>query len=173
MRRSRSQRVVLFLDCCYGGAFERGVAPRAAGLVDVADQFQTRDDDLAGGRGRVVITASNAMEFAFEGTDLAEMIRAQPSIFTGALVQGLTTGEADRDQDGMVSLSELYDYIFDRVRAESPNQTPGKWEYGLQGELILAKNPQRVVVAAPIPMTWWRSSITRSRPRARAASTFS
>lgn len=151
MRRSRSQRVVLFLDCCYGGAFERGMAPRAAGMVDLSDQFQQRDIDPAGGKGRVVITASNAMEFAFEGTDLADMIEARPSVFTGALVQGLTTGEADRDQDGQVSLAELYDYIFDRVRADLPNQTPGKWEFGLQGELYLAKNPQRVIVPAPIP----------------------
>jgi uncharacterized caspase-like protein len=151
MRRSRSQRVVLLLDCCYGGAFERGMVPRAAGVVDVADQFQQRDAELGGGRGRVVITASNAMEFAFEGTDLADTIASQPSIFTGALVEGLTTGEADRDQDGMVSLGELYDYVFERVRRESPNQTPGKWEFGLQGELVLAKNPQRVVVPAPLP----------------------
>jgi hypothetical protein len=151
MRRSRAQRVVLFLDCCYGGAFERGMVPRAGGVVDVADQFSPREEELGGGRGRVVITASNAMEFAFEGTDLADSIATQPSIFTGALVEGLTSGEADRDQDGMVSLGELYDYVFERVRKESPNQTPGKWEFGLQGELILAKNPQRVVVPAPVP----------------------
>jgi hypothetical protein len=151
MRRSRANRIVLFLDCCYGGAFERGMAPRAAGVVDVADQFQQREAELSSGRGRVVITASNAMEFAFEGTDLADAVAQQPSIFTGALVEGLTTGAADRDQDGMVSLAELYDYVFERVRQESPNQTPGKWEFGLQGDLILAKNPQRVVVAAPVP----------------------
>jgi Caspase domain len=151
MRRSRAQRVVLFLDCCYGGAFERGMVPRAAGVVDVADQFQQREQELGGGRGRVVITASNAMEFAFEGTDLADTIESQPSIFTGALVDGLASGEADRDQDGVVSLGELYDYVFERVRRQSPNQTPGKWEFGLQGELILAKNPQRVIVPAPVP----------------------
>jgi caspase domain-containing protein len=151
MRRSRAQRVVLFLDCCYGGAFERGVVPRAGGVIDLADQFQQREDELGGGRGRVVITASNAMEFAFEGADLADSIATQPSMFTGALVEGLTSGEADRDQDGMVSLGELYDYVFDRVRQESPNQTPGKWEFGLQGDLVLAKNPQRVVIAAPVP----------------------
>src|SRR3954469_24926526 len=29
MQRSRAQRVVLLLDCCYGGAFERGVLARA------------------------------------------------------------------------------------------------------------------------------------------------
>jgi hypothetical protein len=151
MRRSRAQRVVLFLDCCYGGAFERGMMPRAAGVVDVADQFQQQEQELSGGRGRVVITASNAMEFAFEGADLADTIATEPSVFTGALVEGLTTGAADRDQDGLVSLGELYDYVFERVRLGSPNQTPGKWEFGLQGDLVLAKNPQRVIVPAPLP----------------------
>jgi hypothetical protein len=151
MRRSRAQRAVLFLDCCFGGAFERGVVPRAGGVIDVADQFHLQDAEPDGGRGRAVITASNAMEFAFEGTDLANSVASQPSIFTGALVEGLTTGAADRDQDGMVSLSELYDYVFDRVREATPNQTPGKWEFGLQGDLVLAKNPQRVVVPAPLP----------------------
>ena len=48
MRRSRAQRVVLFLDCCYGGAFERGMVPRAGGVVDLADQFQQREAELAG-----------------------------------------------------------------------------------------------------------------------------
>jgi hypothetical protein len=151
MRRSRAQRVVLFLDCCYGGAFERGMIPRAAGTVDVADQFQQQDQELGGGRGRVVITASNAMEFAFEGTDLADSASTRPSVFTGAVVEGLATGKADRDQDGLVALGELYDYVFERVRHDAPSQTPGKWEFGLQGELILAKNPQRVVVPARIP----------------------
>ncbi|MFI6072797.1 hypothetical protein ACIA5C_14535 [Actinoplanes sp. NPDC051343] len=42
--------------CCYGGAFERGVVARAAGPVDVGDEFRQP------GRGRVVITASTAME---------------------------------------------------------------------------------------------------------------
>jgi hypothetical protein len=151
IRRSRAQRAVLFLDCCFGGAFERGVVSRAAGVIDVADQFHVQDGPSDGGRGRVVITASNAMEFAFEGTDLADSIATQPSIFTGALVEGLATGAADRDQDGLVSLGELYDFVFDRVRKATPNQTPGKWEFGLQGELVLAKNPARIVVPAPLP----------------------
>ncbi len=151
MRRSRAQRAVLFLDCCFGGAFERGVVPRATPVIDIEDQFRQREDELGGGRGRVVITASNAMEFAFEGATLADGVASEPSIFTGALVEGLTTGAADRDQDGMVSLGELYDYVFDKVRESTPNQSPGKWEFGLQGELVLAKNPQRVIVPAPLP----------------------
>ncbi|MFI5888921.1 caspase family protein [Actinoplanes sp. NPDC051513] len=148
MQRSRAQRVVLLLDCCYGGAFERGVIARAAGGVDVGDQFRQRQ--LGEGRGRVVITASTAMEYAFEGARLAEGSPTPPSIFTGALVEGIRTGNADRDQDGHVALGELYDYVYDRVRDSTPNQTPSKWEFGLRGDLYVARNPHRRALATEL-----------------------
>lgn len=148
MRRSRAHRVVLLLDCCYGGAFERGVVARADEDMHVGGHFA--QDQLGGGRGRVVITASSAMEYALEGTDVTLGGRPKPSVFTGALVEGLSSGEADRDQDGQVGLDELYDYVFDRVQARSPNQTPSRWEFGLQGDLYIARNPRRRVVPAPV-----------------------
>ena len=81
-----------------------------------------------------MITASSAMEYAFEAGELADAREAPPSVFTSALVQGLETGEADRDQDGLVALDELYDYVYDQVRAATPNQTPGKWAFGVEGD---------------------------------------
>ncbi len=149
MQRSRAQRIVLLLDCCYGGAFERGMVARAAGDVDVADQFS--QTSLAAGRGRVVITSSSAMEYAFEGAQLTDSRKPTPSLFTGALVEGIRTGEADRDQDGQVALHELYDYVHDKVRQQTPNQTPSKWEFGVQGDLFVARNPRRRIVAARLP----------------------
>jgi caspase domain-containing protein len=131
MSRSRSRRVVLLLDCCYAGAFERGMAPKADQAVHVEDQF--------GGRGRAVITASGAMEYAFEDAELTATSELRPSVFTRAVVEGLESGDADRDQDGFVGLDELYDYIFDRVHEVTPNQTPGKWTFGIQGELHIAR----------------------------------
>ena len=86
-----------------------------------------------------MITASSAMEYAFEGDELADTREQAPSVFTSALVEGLETGEADRDQDGLVALDELYDYVYDKVRAVTPNQTPGKWTFGVQGELVIAR----------------------------------
>ena len=75
---------------------------RASGDVNVLDSFpQGRP---GGGRGRAVITASNAMEYAFEGDRLADDQHRRPSVFTGTLVEGLATGDADRDEDGLVSL---------------------------------------------------------------------
>ena len=72
-------------------------------------------------------------------------------MFTSALVEGLETGEADRDQDGLVALDELYDYIYDKVRTATPNQTPGKWTFGVQGELFIARRARPVTVPAPLP----------------------
>ena len=40
MRSSRSHSIVLFLDCCYGGAFGQGVVVRAAGEVNVFTAFR-------------------------------------------------------------------------------------------------------------------------------------
>ena len=148
MRDARSRSIVLLLDCCYGGAFAQGVTVRASGDVNVLDSFpQGRS---GGGRGRAVITASNAMEYAFEGDRLADDQHQRPSVFTSALVEGLATGDADRDEDGLVSLNELYDYVFDKVREQNPHQTPSR-QVELEGELYLARSRRRRIRPAPIP----------------------
>ncbi|GHG24969.1 MULTISPECIES: caspase, EACC1-associated type [Amycolatopsis] len=143
IRQSRSRSIVLLLDCCYGGAFSQGVAVRASGEANVLDSFR-------GGRGRAVITASNSIEYAFEGATLASDGPAQPSVFTAALVEGLRTGEADRDEDGWIALGELYEYLFDRVRERNPKQTPSR-DIEMQGELYLAKSRRRRIKPSPIP----------------------
>lgn len=144
MRASRSRSIVLLLDCCYGGAFSRGVTVRAAGDVDVLDNFR------GGGRGRAVITASSSMEYAFEGDRLADDHEPAPSVFTSALIEGLETGDADRDSDGWVSLNELYDYVFDKVRERNTRQTPSR-DVEMQGELYVARSRRQRVKPLPIP----------------------
>lgn len=143
MSRSRSRRIVLLLDCCYAGAFARGALPRAGLGVNVEEQF--------GGRGRVVITASNAMEYAFDGTELADTQEQSPSVFTSALVEGLESGEADRDSDGYVAIDELYDHVYDTVRRSTPSQTPGKWTFDVQGDIYIAKRARPVSRPVSLP----------------------
>jgi WD40 repeat protein len=132
MDRSRSKRIVLLLDCCYSGAFTRGLMARAGEAVDVTERFE--------GGGRAVITASSAMEYAFEGDELSDVRDVGSSLFTSALVRGLETGDADRDGDGRVSVDELYDYLYEQVRQATPNQTPSMLAT-VQGSLYLARNP--------------------------------
>ena len=148
MRDARSRSVVLLLDCCYGGAFAQGVKVRSGGDVNVLDSFP--QGKSGGGRGRAVITASNAMEYAFEGNRLADDQHRRPSVFTSALVEGLASGDADQDEDGLVSLNELYDYVFNKVREQNPHQTPSR-QFELEGELYLARSRRRRIHPAPIP----------------------
>ncbi|MFF3850582.1 caspase domain-containing protein [Streptomyces sp. NPDC002328] len=149
MVRTRARRTVLFLDCCYGGAFSRGSSGvRATGDLHVLDSFA--GEKLGGGRGWAVITASDAMEYAFEGAELAEGAAPRPSLFTHAVVEGLTSGEADLDADGEISLDELYDYVFDHVSRRNPNQTPGR-TVDMQGDVYLAHSRRRRVVPRKVP----------------------
>lgn len=145
MDRSRAGSVLLLLDCCYAGAFARGMTARAGGGVDVNERL--------GGRGRAVITASSALQFAFEGDTIAdgdpESVR--PSLFTTALVEGLRTGEADRDLDGWVSLDELYSYIHDEVTRVNPDQTPTKWAFDIEGDVRIARRGTPVSTPAELP----------------------
>ena len=150
MQDGRSRSVVLLLDCCYGGAFAQGVTVRAAGDVNVLDSFP--QERTGGGRGRAVITASNAMEFAFEGNHLGDDQHRLPSVFTAALVEGLATGEADRDEDGWISLDELYDYVFDKVREQNPHQTPSS-QVELEGDLYLARSRRQRIRPDPSRLT--------------------
>ncbi len=150
MADSRAQRIALFLDCCYGGAFPRGMVVRAAGEAQVRDAFAGQEG-VGGGRGRVIVTASSAMEYAFEGGQLAtDAAKPAPSVFTGAVVDGLSTGEADKDGDGWVGLSELVGYVTDRIRRVTPNQNPQMWTFGSQGELLIARSRVRRITPAQL-----------------------
>jgi uncharacterized caspase-like protein len=133
MDRCHSRRQILILDCCYSGAFERG----AKGAVAVpATTFE------GNGVGRVVLTASDSTESAWEPEASASQDGASAtlSVFTRHLIAGLETGDADLDQDGLVTVDELYSYVYDRVVTENPRQTPGKWSYRQQGDLVVARH---------------------------------
>jgi bifunctional DNase/RNase len=130
---SRCQRVLVLLDCCYSGSYARGLASRDGETVQVVERLE--------GRGRAVITASDAMEYAYEGDELA-FDAGQPSLFTRVLIKGLESGDADLDQDGFVNVRELYSYLFDGVRSLTSYQTPTWSAHGLKGELYVARNPK-------------------------------
>ena len=141
MTRSRSRKVITLLDCCYSGAIARGLTFRGGDRVDL--------DDHLGGSGRVILTASSAMEYAFEGEELTGT--GNPSVFTTAVVKGLETGEADRDQDHRISVEELYDYVCEQVREVTPDQSPNMLSH-LEGELYLARSSYVAPVeAAQLP----------------------
>ena len=143
--RSSSQRKVVILDCCHSGAFARGA--KAPG-----SSVGTQEAFAGSGYGRVILTASNAIEYAWEGgKPLGE---TPTSVFTHFLVEGLQTGAADRDGDGEVSLDELYDYVYERVVTSGlSRQTPQKWAQKVEGRIIIARSP--VPPAPKVSLPGW------------------
>ncbi|MEH2413538.1 caspase family protein [Nostoc sp.] len=84
MSESRSRRQVVILDSCFSDAFAEGMSAKDDGMIDIREQL--------GGEGRAVLTSSTSTQYSFEqeGQDL--------SIYTRFLVEGIKSGEADRDQ---------------------------------------------------------------------------
>jgi uncharacterized caspase-like protein len=133
MDNSYSQRQVLILDCCHSGAFARGTKGAPGASVGTANTFEGT------GFGRVVLTASDATQYAWEGNQVVG--DAENSLFTHFLIEGIQTGRADTNQDGQITIDELYDYAYTQILMQTPKQTPGKWSFKEQGELIIAKAP--------------------------------
>ena len=132
MDRSASKRLVLVLDCCHSGAFGYGTKAAQGATVGTATAFEGT------GRGRVVLTATDSTQYAWDGDQV--LGESENSLFTHYMIEGLRTGDADRDEDGLITIDELYDYVYDHVLNETPRQTPGKWAYGQQGEIVIAQN---------------------------------
>jgi formylglycine-generating enzyme required for sulfatase activity len=130
--KSNSQRKVVMLDCCHSGAFAK------AGL---GDSVGTEDAFAGSGYGRVILTASDALELSWEGDEwLGE---GRPSVFTNFLVEGLRTGKADLDGDGKIVLDELYKYVYERVMTSGyAKQTPHKWAQKVEGQIFIAHAPE-------------------------------
>ena len=133
MDRSFSKRQLLVLDCCHSGAFAHGAKAAQGVSVGTAEAFEGT------GLGRVILTATDSTQYAWEGDQIIG--DAQNSLFTHFLIEGLKTGAADRDEDGVVTVDELYDYVREHVVNSTPRQTPHKWTYQQQGEIVLAQNP--------------------------------
>ena len=130
----RARQKILVLDCCHSGAFAKGSKGDTA--LALKDRFS--------GRGKIVLTASGATEYSFEDANVVgEGVR---SVFTRAVVDGLRTGEADRDKDGLVTANDLYHHVYDTVRAAEPRQTPKLWVFGAEGDLLVAHSPRGPIV---------------------------
>lgn len=129
---SFSRRKVILLDSCHSGAFAEGRRGVIGGSVGIKSAFE------GNGYGRVVITATDSMQYAWEDAQTTK--DAYYSVFTESLINGLHTGEADQDFDGRIDIDELFGYISTEVRKKTPKQTPRKFTYDESGKIFIARN---------------------------------
>ena len=142
LEECRARRQVVILDCCFSGRFANTKGD---------DEFGLRERLLGSGRGRIVLTACRDGEYSFEGESLPGVMVTR-SVFTEAFVEGLSTGRADRTGDGYISVDEAFEYAVEQMKARNSPQSPQRWLYGGEGEIILALNNRGLPVSpAPLP----------------------
>ncbi|MBW4643993.1 MAG: SUMF1/EgtB/PvdO family nonheme iron enzyme [Goleter apudmare HA4340-LM2] len=127
MNNCKSKHLVVILDCCFSGAFGKGLSPKNSG-IDLENKL--------GGEGRAILTASTSTQYAFEsdGLDL--------SIYTHYLVEGIEKGAADIDGDGLISVDELHGYAKSKVQEAAPAMTPEFYPHKDGYRIVLAKSPK-------------------------------
>jgi formylglycine-generating enzyme required for sulfatase activity len=136
------RRIIIILDTCFSGAFGARLQARSGAQVNVSDHFKDS-------RGTVVITASDEVQHAWE--DRSGGHGGRPSCFSRHLIEGLSTGRADLDDNGHIATEELYRYVLEQLDAETDqqgvsllsHQQPQRWTFGLTGDLLVASNPIR------------------------------
>lgn len=118
----RCKRIVLILDCCYSGAIKHDL------LRSTADSEMKL---LA--KGIYVLTASTAMETAEEKEG------DEYGLLTKHILDGVKSGQAAGNVDGLISVDALYQHV-SRAVARNSAQTPTC--YGLDeqgGHLYIAR----------------------------------
>jgi len=116
-QRIGSERLVFITDTCYSGASGGRTIPVTGTRASLSAAFLDR---LSQGKGRVILTASDANEVSVEKDEL------QHGVFTYYLLEGLK-GNADLDKDGIVTVDEAYNFVSLHVpKATRQTQPPVK-----------------------------------------------
>jgi len=130
-RRLVSERVIFLADTCYSGAAGgRTLRPVETGFRSInQDNLLKRLRDT--GTGRVILTASQGAEVSQEKDELDH------GVFTYYLLRGLD-GKADKDANGEITITELYQYVSKEVATATKNtQHPMMVLDEMVGEIII------------------------------------
>lgn len=104
LRSIQAGRLVVFLDACHAGGVGE---PKDAGFLVKAGFSENGYDQLAAGKGRIIIASSRPDEYSWEIAGLRN------SLFTYYLLNGIR-GEA-ADTKGEVWISRLFGYVYQEV----------------------------------------------------------
>lgn len=144
---SECDNVIMILDCCFSGAVSSAYGLKGS----VSDQLASIAQETSGLHiftSSASYQPSREREHERDGTVMGE--------FTRCLVDGLSSGEADTDEDGVIRLSELKSYVQKQLRG----QTAQYWGFRVHGDPVIAMNPDqaqaRRAEAALRRMAEWR-----------------
>jgi hypothetical protein len=116
MKGSRAGKILLIADACHSGGIGYGLGKRS--IPEATNRLIRRITKAKD--GVAVLSASTASQFSRED----ERWGGGHGVFTYYLIIGLK-GAADRNNDGYVTIREIYDYIYHKVGEDTEgNQYP-------------------------------------------------
>ncbi len=117
--KTRAKHKVCFADACHSGSLMASKAVVSETLEKYYKAFETSQG------GTALLVSSKSDEYSLEDMGLRQ------GIFSHFLIKGLK-GEADRNRNNIVTIQELFDYIYVKVKNYTANaQTPtitGKYD---------------------------------------------
>jgi len=135
------RHVLLILDSCRSGV----------ALGRVVEMSRSPNSESGSARvSRMVITSADADQDASDAGPVPGH-----SLFTGTLLNGLKTGDADLDKDGVITDAELALYVKSQVKkARGSQQTPNSGQFlaDNRGEMSFPK-PDLALIVPPAPQT--------------------
>lgn len=107
MSNSGTQRPVVILDCCFNSMLTQEMVDNYHSLVKIKRQLS--------GKGRAILTSFTSPQNFLESEKFGH------SVYTRYLAEGISTGAADLDNDGWISVDELHEYASQKVKSSAPS----------------------------------------------------
>lgn len=114
-QQSKAKHKLCIADACHSGSLNYGIASKGPTQVSLQRYYQAFEDSEG---GIALLMSSKAEELSLEDHGLRQ------GVFTYYVLQGLK-GRADNNSDYLITIKELYHYVYAKVREYTAGaQTP-------------------------------------------------
>ncbi|MCB0534876.1 MAG: caspase family protein [Lewinellaceae bacterium] len=115
LMQSKAKHKLCIADACHSGTLNYGLAAKGTAPVSLAKYYQAFEDSSG---GVALLMSSKGEELSLEDHGLRQ------GVFTYYMLRGLK-GAANTDGDNIITIRELFNYVYARVREYTTNvQTP-------------------------------------------------
>ena len=118
-RKSSCKNFIIIIDACHSGAFFNNNRGLPTGLV--------------------ALTACDENQVAFE--------TLEGGMFSNVILKGLKSDYIDANRDGIITFSELFEYIIEQIKHNQHYSTPKKWEWNVDKDIYLFSSPRSVFIS--------------------------